>query len=178
MMLKQNSMAFPRAIALSSLCIGALSALAQGSDDCAAALSSPLGVGTPLILTGDNSSATAANDFAVGSPFAGAPVIWHAFTTAECGNLAVSYCGQAPAWGNVFGFLSTDCPADSLVFFTTFNTTDCGDGNYTYYFDQLAAGTYLLPVVLDPGNGSVGAYSIELDLSSCAPPPNNDFCDR
>jgi hypothetical protein len=93
--------------------------------------------------------------------------MWHAFTTTECADLVVSYCGLAPAWGNVFGFLSTDCPADSLVFFTTFNTTDCGDGNYTYFFDQLAAGTYLLPVVLDPGNGSVGPYTVEVTANSC-----------
>jgi hypothetical protein len=30
-------------------------------------------------------------------------------------------------------------PGRLLVFFTTFNTTDCGDGSYTYYFVRTAA---------------------------------------
>ena len=151
---------------------------AQGTDDCAGAVPVVLNVGTPITFIGDNTAATSTNDFDPGSPFFGAPVMWHSFTTSECAHVTASFCGLSPAWGNVFGILATDCPADSVIFFSTFNTTDCGDGNYTYFFFDLAAGTYNLPVVLDPGNGSEGPYSIDLSAAACAIAINNDDCSQ
>lgn len=129
-------------------------------DDCAALVPELLVPGASLTFSGDNGTATATNDFVPESPFAGAPVLWHAFTTQECTDIRVAFCGPDPAWGTVFGFLATDCPADSLVYVTTFNTTDCGDGNHTCFFDELAPGTYNVPVVPVPGTNSVGPYTV------------------
>ena len=152
---------------------------APPNDQCGQVTADALAVGDTLTFTGDNTNATATNDFAQGSPFAGAPVVWHAFTTTSCANVEVRYCGQSPVWENSFGFLSTNCPADttSLVFFSTYNDTTCADGNRTYVYTDLAAGTYYIPVLLDAGNNAVGTYTIDVLATECdAPPTYTDFC--
>ncbi|MBS1581285.1 MAG: T9SS type A sorting domain-containing protein, partial [Bacteroidetes bacterium] len=145
------------------------------NDSCASVTPQALNVGGTLTFTGDNTGATAADDFAPTSDFAGTPVVWHAFTTNSCANVTVSYCGQTPTWENTLGILSTDCPSDSVIFFTTLDA--CTDGNIIYAFDALAAGTYYVPVLLDPTNNAEGPYSIAVHAAPCdgmAPP--NDTC--
>lgn len=150
---------------------------APPNDQCAQVTADALAVGDTLTFTGDNTNATATNDFTQGSPFAGAPVVWHAFTTTTCATVEVRYCGQSPVWENSFGFLATDCPADSLVYFSTFNDTTCADGNRTYVYADLAAGTYHIPVLLDANNNAVGIYSIDVLATECSTPPAFfDFC--
>ena len=56
---------------------------AQGVDGCAAAITQALPIGSTLTLTGNNTSATAAGDWAPGSNFAGAPVLWHSFSISD-----------------------------------------------------------------------------------------------
>jgi hypothetical protein len=103
--------------------------------------------------------------------------VWHAFTTTACADVVVAYCGINPAFGNTWNWLSTDCPANSMVNATTFNTTDCGDGNKTIYFNNLPAGTYYLPVLTDPFANSQGPYTIQVSASSCGSnSPPNDLC--
>ncbi len=146
-------------------------------DLCSAAVADILAVGESVTLTGDNTNATSANDFVPGSPFAGAPVVWHAFTTEECATVTVGYCGLNPAWGAALGFLATDCPADSLVFATTADTTTCGDGNITFVYEELAPGTYLLPVLLDANNGAAGPFGLTMSAAACTPPPPPTYFD-
>ncbi|MBK7945152.1 MAG: T9SS type A sorting domain-containing protein [Flavobacteriales bacterium] len=137
----------------------------------------PLAVGASITFAGDNTSATTGGDWPVGSPFAAAPVVWHGFTTTSCARVSIAYCGQTPAWGNTLGFLARDCPASDLQYFTLFNDTDCGDGNRTYTYSNLPAGSYRIPVLRDPANGAIGAYTIQVSATSCpAVPPANDNC--
>jgi hypothetical protein len=137
----------------------------------------PLMTGGSLTLTGDNSGATADGDFVPGSVYTGAPVTWHAFTTTSCTNITVSYCGQSPAWTNALGTLMTTCPGDenNAVPLSAFDNTSCGDGNLTYQFNEVPAGTYYVPVLLDPGNNAVGPYEILVSTTSCGF-PDNDQC--
>ena len=137
------------------------------NDFCAQVAPDQLELGETLVFNGDNTNATAANDWVVGSDFAGAPVLWHAFTTTQCMDVTVSYCGQDPLFSTVFGFFSRDCPAGDLVTFSSFSNTACGDGNYIYFWNDLAPGTYLMPVVLDPSVGQVGSYSVSVVGTSC-----------
>lgn len=147
------------------------------NDACADVTPEALTVGGSLTFTGDNTTATATGDFAQGSPFAGAPVVWHSFTLDECASVSVAYCGQVPAWGNTLGILARDCPASDLVYFSTFNADNCGDGNRTYFYDGLQAGTYYIPVLLHPASGSVGEYSLTVTGSECPPAPTyQDLC--
>ena len=150
----------------------------QGSDLCVAVVPDALVNGSTLTFTGDNTNATATNDFVTGSPFAGAPVVWHAFTTAACADVSVAYCGLSPSWNNTLGILSTDCPADSLIFLSGSDNTSCGDGNITYYFTALAAGTYYLPVLRDAGQNAIGPYSIDVTATDCPNNQGSDFCSQ
>ncbi len=157
----------PGAVGPYQVVVSAVSCGPGNNDFCDQAVPQALAVGASLTFTGDNTNATSLGDFVPTSSYAGAPVMWHAFTTTECADVRVSFCGQSPAWGTVFGFLSTDCSSDSIILFTTFNTDSCGDGNYTYYYHALAAGTYLVPVVLDAANNSVGPYSVDVAATLC-----------
>lgn len=164
----------PYTISVSAVACGGSGA---PNDNCSAVTPEALGVGGVLTFSGDNTTATATGDFAQGSPFAGAPAVWHAFTLDACTSVSVAYCGQVPAWGNTLGILARDCPASDLVYFSTFNTDDCGDGNRTYFFDGLLAGTYYIPVLLHPASGSVGPYTITVTGSECPPAPTyQDQC--
>ncbi|MBK9175215.1 MAG: hypothetical protein IPM46_02525 [Flavobacteriales bacterium] len=146
-------------------------------DQCSQAQYQPLAVGGSITFAGDNTTATTTGDFPVGSPFEAAPVVWHGITTTTCTRLSVAYCGQSPTWDNTLGFLARDCPASDLVFFTNFNDTDCGDGNHTYVFSNLPAGSYLIPVLRDPANNAIGPYTLQVSATSCpAVPPANDDC--
>lgn len=141
------------------------------NDQCGSVTPEPLAPGSTLEFTGNNSLATSSGDWAAGSPFAGAPVVWHAFTLAECTSVSVAYCGQSPVWGNTLGVLARSCPGADLVYLTTFDNTACSDGNRTYYYSSLAPGTYYVPVLLHPPSGSVGPYTVTVSGASCPPPP-------
>ncbi len=149
------------------------------NDGCSTGTPDVLAVGGSLILSGDVTLATSTGDFAAGSPYLGAPVVWHSFTTTECANVALNYCGEDPVWTNTFGFLTRDCPGSDLVYFSTYNNTDCAEGNRTYIYNQLAAGTYYVPVLLDPNDNAVGTYDLELSAAACPTAPTYyDFCSQ
>jgi hypothetical protein len=149
------------------------------NDLCSGTTALALGVGGSLTFVGNNTNATFAGDAVPGSlldqyPF---PNTWHAFTTTECSRVTVSYCGTDSGWSNVWKLLTTQCPADSVVQASTSNTTDCGNGNWTFSFNNLPAGTYYLPVPnVGFGQGG-GAYSIVVTASGCTGiAPSNDLC--
>lgn len=151
------------------------------NDQCGDVSAEDLAVGSSLTFTGDNTGATMGGDYEPGSDLesSGLASVWHAFTTTECANVSVSYCGTDPAFLNAWIFLSTTCPAtDDILPSASFNTDDCADGNVTMYYPNLPAGTYYLPVMNDPNVESlaVGPYTIEVAATGCLPGPSNDEC--
>ncbi len=90
----------------------------------------------------------------------------------------MSYCATLPAFQNVWIVLANSCPADVLTYYSSYNTTDCGSGNYTVYFVGLPAGTWYLPVMFDPSvtSPAVGPYSVDVTAAPCSAPPANDNC--
>ncbi|MBS1567877.1 MAG: T9SS type A sorting domain-containing protein, partial [Bacteroidetes bacterium] len=84
-----------------------------------------------------------------------------------CSNVTVSYCGTAAGWSNVWKLLSTDCPADSLIGASVSDTTTCANLNWTFTFNNLAAGTYYLPVPNFGFGQGGGAYSINVNATTC-----------
>ncbi len=149
------------------------------NDDCGSVVFTPLNVGTTITFTGDNTGATPTGDYVTGTVMdnGNSGSVWHGFTTTTCTNLMVEYCGLAPTWDNAWVVLSLNCPADDdLVFNTSFNTADCGDGNVTIYYDNLPAGSYYFPVLLDAINNAVGPYSIDLSATACGGGPANEDC--
>ncbi len=126
-----------------------------------------LATGNSVNFSGDNTNAT-------DTELLGSPTLWHAFTTTECTNLALTYCGTTPAFGNAFLNLWTDCPATVAQPSASFNTTDCPDGNVTIYYADVPAGTYYYGVLA--ADGALGAYTITVAAEACDAPAVNDDC--
>jgi hypothetical protein len=102
-------------------------------------------------------------------------IVWHAFTTTECTNITVAYCGTPTPAASYWAVFAINCPADdSLVFLSGGNFDDCGDDNATIFFTSVPAGTYYLPVRGEPA--TAGPYSVEVSAEACPPPPPNDDC--
>lgn len=143
---------------------------APPNDDCADVTAVALAIGGGLTFNGDNTGATSVNE----GPFSAYPTVWHAFTLSACADVTVAYCGTTPAFSNVWISLSTDCPSTAFVDAASFNDTDCPD-NITMLYEDLAAGTYWLPVLQEPGN--TGPYTIEVSAVDCASSGvPNDLC--
>jgi Secretion system C-terminal sorting domain len=148
------------------------------NDQCASVVPVDLSVGSSINFSGDNTGATITNDYVPGSLLdaEGIASVWHAFTTTECANVTVSYCSTLPAFGNVWVLLSYSCPADTLMFYSDFNDTLCGNGNFEIFYQNLPAGTWYLPVLSDAVSGAEGLYSIDVTADVCLPGPVNDNC--
>ncbi len=125
------------------------------NDNCTSVTPEALVAGTPLTFTGNNAGAT--TDCALLGDEA-----WHAFTTTECMNVTVDYCGTTPAFGNVYIVVVDGCPCGNYVI-GSYNFTACGDGNVTITFQGLPAGTWYLPVLNDPGYDASGPYTIHVN---------------
>ena len=145
------------------------------NDLCADVTPEPLAAGTTLTFTGTTEGATDTDDYEPGSDLEGeAPSVWHAFTTSECTDVTVSYCGTTPAFGNAWIFLSPSCPAgNDYRVADSFDIVTCPDGNITLSFTALAAGTYFLPVMFDVDQAN-GPYTIDVTAAACTVP--TEYC--
>lgn len=142
---------------------------APANDVCSGAVNQDLAVGATVIFTGDNTNATDNDSL-------GMPAVWEMFTTTECSNLALSYCGTTPAFGNGFTSIFIGCPFTDFIGAASFTDTSCTDGNFTLYFTDVPAGTYYYAVMQDAANNAVGPYTISVSATACATPPANDDC--
>jgi len=137
------------------------------NDNCVDAIPSVLNLGATLTFTGDAAEATS------DCPLVGVPEVWEAFTTTQEMNVVIDYCGTSPIV-DFFGMILTQCPCNSAVTANYARNSECEDGNYSIYFNQLPAGTYYFPVF--SYMGPIGNYTIH--ISSVIPPlpPPNDNC--
>jgi hypothetical protein len=141
------------------------------NDNCVDVTPVPLVLGSPLTFTGNNAGST--NDCSLTAPD---PEVWHAFTTTDCMNVTVDYCGTAPAFGNIYIVLITGCPCGGYLL-GTYEFTSCGDGNGTITYENLPAGTWYIPVLNDPSYGASGPYTINVNGVVCPLAPPNDNCE-
>lgn len=138
------------------------------NDHCGDVVPQALSIGGSLAFTGHVSSATADGDFGPDFPWdQTVHTVWHAFTTTECANITVSYCGMEQPYFSAWIFLATACPAGADNMLGSYDWEQCADGNMTVMFWDLPAGTYYLPVG-DQG-GYDWPYSIEVQASACGP---------
>lgn len=137
------------------------------NDVCTGATPQALAAGGSVTFSGNNSNAT-------DTELLGFPTLWHAFTTTECTNLALTYCTTDPAFGNAFLNLWTDCPATTAQPSASYNLTDCPDGNVTIYYANVPAGTYYYGVLT--AANATGPYTITVAAEPCDAPPANDDC--
>lgn len=156
--------------------ITAFPALGQpDNDNCSTVVPDPLGVGSSVVWSNDNTGATTIGDAVPGSALAdGAPKVWHAFTLTACADVTLSYCGTTPVFADTYGVLVQSCPADDPVTTATNSeTTSCADGNWTHVFTGLPPGDYFIPV---NSSSSVGVYQLNASATACTGGPPNDDC--
>jgi hypothetical protein len=141
------------------------------NDNCSGAVNQNLAIGGSVTFTGDNTGATDTPPDTLGIP-----QVWETFTTTECANLQLSYCGTTPAFGNAFLALFVDCPFSNFVGASSFNQTTCPDGNVTILYEGVPAGQYYYAVMADDANNAVGPYTITVSATPCSAAPPNDDC--
>jgi len=132
------------------------------NDLCSVISPSPLSVGSLLTFNADNQCATtdcSLLDWAT---------TWHAFTTTECADVVIDFCGTTPS-RNVGIVLTQQCPCSSLIYASNFEDVTCPDGNYTIYFNDLPAGTYYYPVLSDYPD--VGPYTMHVTANPAVEVP-------
>ncbi len=142
--------------------------IAGPNDNCEDVTPQPL----PYTFEGNNEGATYDTYCQY---FGDNPNVWIAFTIPECSDVTISYCGTTAGWGNGWLNLVTDCACGTLLSYDSYDFL-CPNGNPNIYFSRLDAGTYYYPVMLDPGNGAIGDYSITVTATPCPPAPENDDC--
>ncbi|HBC46296.1 MAG TPA: hypothetical protein DEO84_10225 [candidate division Zixibacteria bacterium] len=138
------------------------------NDNCADAVPVPLTDGTPLQFTGNNAGATP------DCPYLGPPEVWEAFTTTECMDVTIDFCGTNPVFWVAFTVIANSCPCGTLIYNSGFSRLDCPDFNATLRFSALPAGTYYIPIA--SFGPSVGDYVLNVHGYNCPPPATNDNC--
>lgn len=173
--------------ALPAFCLFATTAplLAQGgaapvNDHCGDVTPQALAVESTLTFTGNTVGATIDGDNVPGSGLDdfNVAVVWVAFTTTQCANVAVSYCGSTTPFLDQYfwNVIGPDCPMDEVIVTDDYNNSECADGQPVVHFAELPPGTYYYPVWADQA-GPTGDYIITVSATACADQgPENDFC--
>jgi hypothetical protein len=131
------------------------------NDNCADVTPVNLAAGAQLTLSGDNTNATNDCDTLEFSQ------VWESFTTSQCLDITIDFCGMPSAWGNAYGILVEECPCGNFIDYSWISTDSCGDGNFMIGFNSVPPGTYYYPVILDPTSSAVGAYTIHVNGGLC-----------
>ncbi len=128
------------------------------NDACDGAVVAALATPGTITLSGDNTGATvdAPTNFVI---------VWEAFTITECSNVDIGYCVPGSEFDDFLVNLSIGCPD----FLTGVLTGTTSVDQCTLSFVELPAGTYYVPVLVDPLLTPVGAYSITVTTTACAP---------
>lgn len=77
--------------------------------------------------------------------------VWVAFTV-PCGgmNIAIDFCGSTPIHSNAYINIFSDCSFATFTSATNWDFTSCSDGNLRLYWNNVPAGTYYYPILIDP----------------------------
>lgn len=138
-----------------TICLtGAGGGSAPPNDLCTGAVVQNLAVGSTVTFSGDNTGATVL----AGTSFV---VVWEAFTTTECATIVLDYCVPGSEFDDFLINLVTNCP-DVLTGVLTGVNDAC-----TLTFAELPAGTYYIPVMVDPASTPIGAYSLSATAIAC-----------
>jgi len=134
---------------------------APPNDDCADATA------VTLPYVGDGTTAGATDDCAA---LAGYPSVWYTFTLPyACNNLTIEYCNSPIVFNNYLIVMTPDC--ECSMFYYGAYAWSCADGNLINRFNGLAAGTYYLPVWVDPpGPFHINIYNVECPAGPECPP--------
>lgn len=136
------------------------------NDVCADANIQDLAIGSSIVINGTNVGAIDNED-------EGLPAVWEAFTTSQCADVHVSYCGTDSSYFGFLLMLYTDCSFQTG--YTPGSYTACPDGNQERCYSNLPPGTYYHPIG-QIGTG-VGPYVLTFSAEACGTDaPVNDEC--
>ena len=138
---------------------------------CEGAFVEPLAIGGSITRSGNNTDAPPAFYFEDS-------LVWEGFTTSECADITVSYCGTTPAFSDVTLYLGLNCPIGNFATLpaNAVDFTTCANGNPTVRIPQLSPGTYYFPVRKVSGS-SEGPYTLTISAVACTgTPPANASC--
>ena len=138
---------------------------------CEGATVEPLAIGATITRSGNNTDAPPAFFFEDS-------LVWEGFTTSECADITVSYCGTTPAFSDVTLYLGLNCPIGNYATIpaNALDFTTCANGNPTVRIPQLSPGTYYFPVRKVSGS-SEGPYTLTISAVACTgTPPDNAIC--
>jgi hypothetical protein len=98
--------------------------------------------------------------------------LWLRFEITEARNLTLNYCGSvntsAGPWGNAWLNLAVGCPCSAFTVAASF-AFSCPDGNLELSWQNMAAGVYYYPILIDPANGAIGDYNITICSTAGVP---------
>lgn len=143
-----------------TLCVSEPGTLAPPppNDLCANVVPQPLAVGSTVSFTGTTEGA-------VENEGGGFPSVWEGFTLATCADVKISYCATTPAYAAFYNLLNLGCPPGPGIFAGSYESSSCGDGNFTICFPDLAPGDYFYAVIQSVG--AFGPYTLNVTAEAC-----------
>jgi hypothetical protein len=106
----------------------------------------------PILNLGTNNNQTHVGTGCGSTPNLGTyKDVWVAFTV-PCGgmNIAIDFCGSTPVHNNAYLNISPDCSFATFTGAANWDFTSCPDGNIRLYWNNVPAGTYYYPILIDP----------------------------
>lgn len=137
-----------------------------------------IGIGSNVILQGSTTGADDDLGLIASGVFGAGNLgyVWESFTTTQCLDLVVRFCGTSPSYGLVTLHMYTDCSGTNPVNSQSYDFTGCGDGNASVYYNSLPPGTYYYPVLYNPGTGNTGPYTMNIVGFSPVVPCTPNVC--
>ena len=114
--------------------------------------SNDLCANAPILNLGANNNQTHLGTGACSTPNLGTfKDVFVAFTV-PCGgmNVAIDFCGSTPVHNNAYLNIFPDCSFTTFTGATTWDFTSCAGGNIRLYWNNVPAGTYYYPILIDP----------------------------
>ncbi len=114
--------------------------------------SNDLCANAPILNLGTNNNQTHVGTGCGSTPNLGTyKDVWVAFTV-PCGgmNVVIDFCGSTPVHNNAYLNIFSDCSFATFTSAANWNFTSCPDGNIRLYWNNVPAGTYYYPILIDP----------------------------
>ena len=114
--------------------------------------SNDLCANAPILDLGANNNQTHYGTGACSTPNLGTyKDVWVAFTV-PCGgmNIAIDFCGSTPVHTNAYTNIFPNCSLNTWTGASNWNTTSCAGGNIKLFWNNVPAGTYYYPILIDP----------------------------
>jgi hypothetical protein len=114
--------------------------------------SNDLCANAPILDLGANNNQTHLGTGACSTPNLGTyKDVWVAFTV-PCGgmNVAIDFCGSTPVHNNAYTNIFPNCSLNTWTTASNWNTTSCAGGNIKLFWNNVPAGTYYYPILIDP----------------------------